>query len=189
MLWLAVVGGLAIVLSAGIGIGLIVLNLSGTDSTDATSPGQTPIPTVTVSESITVTPAPAPPTPAPTVTVTQPPPPAPTVTVTQSPPWPAGYWSAGSPCVIPFPGVELGLEYGYTNDPTIKAWVYGVQELIQRLFDRGWSPTSPGPLDGEYGAKTEAGVLGFQRAYQIPDVGRVGSTTWATLRNQCERFR
>ena len=188
-MWLAVVGGLAIVLATGMGIGFVVLGLSGTDSADGSSSASAPAPTVTISAPVTVTPAEQSPPPAPTVTITQSPPPAPTVTITQPPPWPAGFWSAGSPCVVPFPGVELGLEYGYTNDPTIKSWVYGVQQLIQRLVDRGWSPSSPGPIDGEYGAKTEAGVLGFQRAYQIPEVGRVGATTWATLRNECERFR
>lgn len=126
--------------------------------------------------------------PPPTVTITQQPPPPPVVTVTANPVWPPGRWSSGSPCSIPYPGLELGIEYGYTNDPTIKSWVFGVQELLQRLYDRGWTSTPPGPLDGEYGAKTEAGVIGFQSTYGIPVVGRVGPTTWATLRNQCGRF-
>lgn len=173
---LAVVGGVVLIVVAGVGIGFLVLFLAGSnnDSGDAAAEAQ---PTVTVTSMATETASPDSPGPAPTVTVTTP------------PTWPPGYWSAGSPCLIPYTGVELGLEYGYTRDPTIKSWVYGVQELIQRLFDQGWAPTSPGPLDGEYGAKTEAGVLGFQSAYGIPTIGRVGGTTWATLRNQCDRFR
>lgn len=173
VLVLAAVGALVIILGAGIGIGFLVLQFSGSQAANESSASSSPAPTATA----TVTSQPEPPAPGPTVTVTQ------------SQAWPVGFWSPGSPCLNPYPGIELGLEYGYTNDPTIKSWVLGVQELIQRLVDRGWSPTSPGPIDGEYGAKTELGVLGFQQANRIPQVGRVGATTWATMRDQCERFR
>lgn len=182
---LAVVGGIFIIVIGGFAIGYVVLNVAGS-SPDANGPGTNVAQSAEAQPTVTVI--------EPTVVVSVPPQPPATSTVTVNPPtvpgsWPSGYWSSGSPCLIPYPGLELGLEYGYTTDATIKSWVAGVQQLIQRLFDQGWTPTPPGPIDGEYGAKTEAGVLGFQQAYGIPVVGRVGPTTWATLRNQCERFR
>lgn len=163
----AIFGGIALLVIAGVGVGLIVLSLNSSSQNPNTT-AQTSVPSQG-----------DPPQPSST----------PTITVTAPPQWQEGFWSPGSPCLIPYPGTELGLEYGYTDDVAIKSWVYGVQELIDRLWQRGLSPSSPGPIDGEYGAKTEAGVLGFQQRYQIPAVGRVGATTWATLRNECERFR
>lgn len=173
---LAWLGGFALVVIVGLAIAFLVLRLSNSPS-DSGPPENQPLPTVTV----TANPDDGIPPQIQSPTAT--------VTVTQQAPWPVGLWSPGSPCLIPYPGLELGLEYGYTQDQTIKSWVYGVQELIQRLWERGLSESPPGPIDGEYGAKTEAGVLGFQRIYGERQTGRVDAATWASLRNQCERFR
>ncbi|MCX6421750.1 MAG: protein kinase [Actinobacteria bacterium] len=105
-------------------------------------------------------------------------------TPTQDQPF-GGVYSSGSPCKIGFPGVELGTEYGYTNDPQIRTWVFGVQELLDALWRQGLTRTSPGSVDGEYGPQTQAAVMEFQRSRGIPIVGRVGQTTWATLAKEC----
>jgi peptidoglycan hydrolase-like protein with peptidoglycan-binding domain len=81
--------------------------------------------------------------------------------------------------------VELGTEYGYTKDPQIRTWVFGVQELLDALWRQGLTRTSPGSVDGEYGPQTQAAVMEFQRSRGIPIVGRVGQTTWATLAKEC----
>lgn len=182
---LAVVGGISLILVAGFAIGFAVLNVSGGGGT-TTNAAPNAAPTMDGPSTLTIIESPPVESSSAQSTATQ------TITVSpqvEAPDWPVGYWSSGSPCVISYPGVELGREFGYTNDATIKSWVLGVQELIQRLYSRGWTSQTPGPIDGEYGAKTEAGVRGFQEYYGIPVVGRVGPTTWATLRNQCERFR
>jgi hypothetical protein len=53
-----------------------------------------------------------------------------------------------------------------------------VLELQQRLSDLGYAV---GPIDGVYGAQTEAGVRNFQYANYLDVDGIVGPATWTTL--------
>jgi cell wall-associated NlpC family hydrolase len=54
-----------------------------------------------------------------------------------------------------------------------------VETLQRRLSTVGFSP---GPIDGDFGPKTEAAVKQFQRANKLPETGIVDSQSWARLR-------
>ncbi|HEY1088416.1 MAG TPA: peptidoglycan-binding protein [Archangium sp.] len=52
---------------------------------------------------------------------------------------------------------------------------------VQQLLQRAGIPT--GPIDGDYGAMTQAAVRRFQTARGLPVDGVVGPRTWAALRS------
>jgi peptidoglycan hydrolase-like protein with peptidoglycan-binding domain len=52
------------------------------------------------------------------------------------------------------------------------------QALQQRLADLHFDP---GPIDGDFGAKTQMAVWGFQKIAGLPADGRVGPATWQAL--------
>lgn len=53
--------------------------------------------------------------------------------------------------------------------------VKSVQEILKQL---GYKP---GPVDGQYGAKTEAAVIQFQEAFNLYADGITGPSTWSKL--------
>jgi hypothetical protein len=53
-----------------------------------------------------------------------------------------------------------------------------VRRIQQALTDHGHNP---GPVDGKFGAQTEAAVKGFQAGYALTIDGLVGPKTWAAL--------
>ena len=62
---------------------------------------------------------------------------------------------------------------------------YAVFELQQLLSDLGYDV---GPIDGIYGAETEAGVRNFQYANWLDVDGIAGPATWTTLRAPGPQF-
>jgi peptidoglycan hydrolase-like protein with peptidoglycan-binding domain len=65
-------------------------------------------------------------------------------------------------------------------EPVLKSGSTGqpVRDFQQGLKDLGYDP---GPVDGTFGADTEAAVKAFQRDWGIPADGVVGPVTWLTL--------
>ncbi len=53
-----------------------------------------------------------------------------------------------------------------------------VEELQRRLKDEGFEP---GPIDGVFGKKTKAAVIGFQKSCGLKPDGICGSLTWRAL--------
>jgi peptidoglycan hydrolase-like protein with peptidoglycan-binding domain len=53
-----------------------------------------------------------------------------------------------------------------------------VERLQQLLRDHGFDP---GPVDGNFGSRTEQAVLSFARERQLPDTGRVDDEFWVHL--------
>lgn len=64
--------------------------------------------------------------------------------------------------------------------PTVKKGAKGavVEELQRRLADQGFDP---GSIDGEFGPKTRAAVIAFQRAVAIAPDGVCGPLTWRAI--------
>jgi peptidoglycan hydrolase-like protein with peptidoglycan-binding domain len=55
--------------------------------------------------------------------------------------------------------------------------VSGLQKGLQR-FDAPNSPTDPGPIDGNFGPRTESAVRAYQTQQGLTDDGIVGDQTW-----------
>jgi peptidoglycan hydrolase-like protein with peptidoglycan-binding domain len=64
--------------------------------------------------------------------------------------------------------------------PTIKSGAKGgvVEELQRRLTDEGFDP---GGIDGEFGPKTKAALVSFQRAGGLEQDGVCGPLTWRAI--------
>lgn len=65
-------------------------------------------------------------------------------------------------------------------EPTLKRGSEGtaVRDLQDALTQLGFDP---GPVDGIFGARTEAAVKAFQRAHEIDADGIVGPITWRNI--------
>ncbi|RJS18758.1 hypothetical protein DRW03_24150 [Corallococcus sp. H22C18031201] len=71
------------------------------------------------------------------------------------------------------------------TSPLLKSGSHGakVLELQKELKAAGFNP---GPLDGKFGPKTKAAVVGFQKAHRLTQDGIVGPKTWGALKG--DRF-
>ncbi len=68
-----------------------------------------------------------------------------------------------------------------SNGPVLRLDSSGdaVRELQELLIHQG---LDPGPVDGEFGSRTDAAVRAFQRSMGLDPDGVVGPMTWAALR-------
>jgi peptidoglycan hydrolase-like protein with peptidoglycan-binding domain len=71
-------------------------------------------------------------------------------------------------------------ESGMAGEPTLRERSTGnwVEHLQSTLEARGYDP---GPVDGDFGPRTEAAVKEYQEAHGLTADGIVGPLTWASL--------
>ena len=77
-------------------------------------------------------------------------------------------------------GVVAPKTWARLDPPTVKKGSKGdaVRMLQQILTDFGYSP---GPVDGDFGTKTESAVKQFQTDFSLVVDGSVGPKSWAAL--------
>ncbi|MFA5576549.1 MAG: LysM peptidoglycan-binding domain-containing protein [Tissierellaceae bacterium] len=85
---------------------------------------------------------------------------------------------------VPTPGPGPGPSPGPSTCPTLRMGSRGasVTQLQTLLRNAGFDP---GPIDGIFGTRTQAAVIGFQRSRGLVPDGIVGINTWTALGVQC----
>jgi len=102
-----------------------------------------------------------------------------------------GFTHAGRVPGLSYNGVKPGPDPSPTHTgvpapdlhPTLREGSEGdaVRRLQQKLTAQGFSP---GPVDGDFGPKTDSAVRAFQRARGLVVDGVVGPKTWSALRHR-----